>query len=213
MNPEDIAKILLEINAVTLKTDPPFTWVSGIKSPIYCDNRLILSFQEKRKQIVDAYLEVIDSKNLQCDIIAGVATGAIAWGALIAVKLDKPFIYVRSKAKEHGKTNQIEGRLEKGQKVLVIEDLVSTGGSSFSAVESVREAGGIVDDCLAIFTYEFAKAKKKFEEGKCNLYTLSSITPLIKVAKDTQFIDEQDAEVIADFFTNPPGWGKKHGFE
>ena len=213
MNKEDVAKILLEINAVTLKTDPPFTWASGIKSPIYCDNRMILSFADKRKQIIDAFVEVIESNKIQYDVIAGVATGAIAWGALVAAKLDKPFIYVRPKAKKHGKGNQIEGKLEANKKVLVIEDLISTGGSSFAAVEVLRESEAVVEDCVAIFTYEFAKSVKKFEEGKCNLITLSSITPMIKAAKETDYIDEGDADVIADFFTNPPEWGKKHGFE
>jgi len=147
---EDVAKILLEIKAVTLNAEKPYRYASGIFSPIYCDNRLLISDVAKREKIIDYFVQTIKDNKLQFDVVAGVATAGIPHASWIADKLKKPMVYVRSSAKEHGKHNQIEGRLEKGQKVLIVEDLISTGGSTLDAVSAVRDAGGVVTHSLAI---------------------------------------------------------------
>ncbi len=213
MNEKEVAKILLEIKAVTLRPSEPFKWVSGIYAPIYCDNRLIISYPEKRLAVVNSFLDVIKQNNLEFDVVAGTATAGISWAAWIAKELGKPMIYVRNKSKDHGKENQVEGKLEEGQKVLVVEDLISTGGSSFGAVEAIREARGIANDCIAIFTYEMEKSIKKFEEGKCNLFTLSNFSTLIKTAVENNFINEKEMQPALDWSKDPSGWGKKMGFE
>jgi len=146
-------------------------------------------------------------------VIGGVATAGIAWGALIADRLNKHFIYVRSEKKEHGKQNAIEGKLVSGQKVLVIEDLVSTGGSSIKAIENIREAGGVVTDCLAIFSYGMGKSKEAFSNAKCNLLTLSNLTELIDEAIEEKTITSGQKEILLDWINNTAEWGKKHGFE
>lgn len=206
MNEKEIAEILLKVNAVTLRPKEPFTFVSGIKSPIYCDNRLIISHTVERKIIIESFLKKIEG--LKFDIVAGTATAGIPWAAWIALKLDKPMIYVRDKPKGHGKENQIEGRLEKGQKVLVVEDLISTGGSSVAAVEAVRNAGGDVIACVAIFTYGFKKSKSAFEQAKCKLFTLTNFDTLIDVAVKADYIDEEDRDNVLSWNKNPEQWGK-----
>lgn len=211
MNEKEVAKILLEAKAVTLSPKEPYTFVSGIKSPIYCDNRLLISYPEKREAIVLSFLEKI--KDLEFDIVAGTATAGISWAAWIAKELKKPMAYIRGEKKEHGKGNQIEGKIEKGQKVLIIEDLISTGGSSFSAVEAVREVGAIVTDCVAIFTYEMEKANKKFQEGNCNLITLSNFSALAETAVEFNFINADEKETVLEWNKSPAEWGKKRGFE
>ncbi len=210
---QDVAKILLEIKAVTLSPEKPYRYASGILSPIYCDNRLLMSYVDKREQIINHFIQTIKQNSLQFDIIAGTATAGIPHAAWLAEKLKKPMIYIRAGAKEHGKTNQIEGKLEKGQKVLVIEDLISTGGSSVAAVEAVRNAGGIVTDCLAIFTYEMQKAKDKFKESNCNIITLSNFTTLIRIAGDNSYISADSVKKALEWNKDPQGWGKKIGLE
>ncbi|MFA4853662.1 MAG: orotate phosphoribosyltransferase, partial [Bacteroidales bacterium] len=149
----NIPQILLSQNAVSLSPQKPFRYTSGILSPIYCDNRTLLTDPKSRSAIVEHFVELIKKRELQFDVLCGVATGAIAWGVLVAERLEKPFIYVRSEKKEHGKGQAVEGKLQEGQHTLIIEDLISTGGSSIKAIENVREAGGIVTDCVAIFSY------------------------------------------------------------
>ena len=210
---EETAKILLEAKAVTLSPKEPYTYASGIKSPIYCDNRLLMSFPDKRKQIVKFFLELIEENNFEFDVLAGTATAGISWAAWLAAKLEKPMAYIRGKSKGHGKQNQIEGKIKQGQKVLVVEDLISTGGSSVSAIESVRETGAQVVGCIAIFTYELEKAKKRFEETDCTIVTLSNFSTLVKVASDIDYITEEDKEVVLEWNQAPADWGKKHGFE
>ena len=207
---KEIAKILLELNAVSLQPTKPFIWASGMKSPIYCDNRLIISDPTKRQVIVDAFVKVIKEKNLQFDIIGGTSTAGIPWAAWIAQKLEKPMIYIRSKPKDHGKENLIEGKLEKGQRVLVIEDLISTGGSSVGACTAVRDHGGIVNDCIAIFTYGFEKAKKAFTKANCQLYALSNFSALAHVASSNGYITEQEYQLILNWSSNPQNWSEKH---
>lgn len=201
------AEYLLQIKAIKLQPSNPFTWASGWKSPIYCDNRKTLSFPEVRSFIRDSFADMISELYPGAEMIAGVATGAIAHGALAADKLGLPFIYVRSGAKEHGLGNQIEGYYEKGQKVVVIEDLISTGGSSLSAVKALREAGCEVLGMVAIFTYEFKKASDGFASEHCKLDTLSNYTALIETAVKTGYIGEAEVETLKKWRVDPSVWG------
>jgi orotate phosphoribosyltransferase len=201
------AEYLLQIKAIKLQPSNPFTWASGWKSPIYCDNRKTLSFPEVRTFIAGSFAELVKKLYPQAEMIAGVATGAIAHGALAADKLGLPFIYVRSGAKEHGLGNQIEGYYEKGQKVVVVEDLISTGGSSLSAVKALREAGCEVLGMVAIFTYEFQKAKDGFAADKCKLDTLSNYSVLIETAVKTGYINEKEVETLKKWRVDPSVWG------
>ncbi len=200
-----VATKLLQINAVKLSPQNPFTWASGIKSPIYCDNRLILSFPEVRDFVISAFVE--KAQKLDFDIVAGVATAGIPHGALLADRLKKPFIYVREKAKSHGRQNQIEGILTEGAKVLVVEDLISTGGSSLKAVEAVREAGGNVISVLAIFTYGFDKAKTVFYDAKCPFDTLTDYDTLLTQAIENQYIKSDQIETLKAWRHSPETWG------
>jgi orotate phosphoribosyltransferase len=202
-----IAEYLMQINAIKLQPSNPFTWASGLKSPIYCDNRKTLSFPVVRTYIRDSFVNVVKKLYPETEIIAGVATGAIAHGALAADKLGLPFIYVRSEAKSHGLGNQIEGYYEKGQRVVVIEDLVSTGGSSLNAVRALREAGCDVLGMIAIFTYGFQKAIDGFTEEKCTLSTLSNYSTLVECAVKIGYIGESEVETLKKWRVDPSGWG------
>jgi orotate phosphoribosyltransferase len=202
-----IADFLLQIKAIKLQPSNPFTWASGWKSPIYCDNRKTLSFPEVRNFIRDSFALAVKEYYPDVEVIAGVATGAIAHGVLVAEKLGLPFIYVRSEAKEHGLGNQIEGFYEKGQKVVVIEDLISTGGSSLNAVRALKSAGCQVLGMIAVFTYEFSKASESFLTEKCELHTLSGYSSLIEAAVASGYIDNTDIETLKKWRTDPSGWG------
>lgn len=202
-----IAEYLLQIKAIKLQPSNPFTWASGWKSPIYCDNRKTLSFPEVRSFIRDSFSRVVSECYQEADLVAGVATGAIAHGVLVAEKLGLPFIYVRSEPKEHGLGNQIEGYYEKGQKVVVIEDLISTGGSSLGAVRALREAGCDVLGMAAIFTYEFSKSADGFKAAGCELQTLSNYSALISTAVETGYITNDDVETLKKWRLDPAGWG------
>lgn len=208
-----IAKLLLEIQAVTLNVQEPYRYSSGILSPIYCDNRLIMSYPEKRAQVIGAFAELIQERSLHFDLLAGVATAGIAHAAFLADRLNLPMAYVRDKAKGHGKENQIEGKVEKGQTALVVEDLVSTGGSSVAAALALREAGVVVTDCLAIFTYEMEKAKEQFVEANIQLHTLSNFSTLIEVAAEEGYITQEEKEIARAWNQNPAEWGKVMGYE
>lgn len=200
------AKFLLQIKAVKLSPDSPFTWASGRKSPIYCDNRLTLSYPEIRTFIRQRYVDIIAEQFGEVDVIAGVATGGIAQGALVAQELGKPFVYVRSEAKSHGLTNQIEGEIHEGQSVVVIEDLVSTGKSSLVAVEALRAKGCIVKGMVAIFTYMLHAAEKNFQDAQVTLYTLTDYNRLIEVAKEESYVSEKDMASLADWRLDPEKW-------
>jgi len=210
MNKEEIAKILLEQKAVTLNAKEPYTFVSGIRSPIYCDNRLLMLYPKERTIICKAFNKIV--KELNPEVIAGTASSGICWTAWIAEKLGKPMVYIRKKAKGHGKQKLIEGGNIKGKKVVVIEDLVSTGGSSMNAVEACREAGANVIAMVAIFTYEFEKAKKKFKEDKCKAIFLTDFTTLTKVAAENNFIEKENLELVQEWNKSPAEWGPKHSF-
>ena len=202
-----IAEFLLQIKAIKLEPNKPFTWASGWKSPIYCDNRVTLSYPKVRTYIRQEFVDAILENFGKPDVIAGVATGGIAQGALIAQELGLPFIYVRSEAKKHGMTNMIEGVVEKGQSVVVIEDLISTGGSSLKAVEALRETGCDVKGMVAIFTYSFKTAHDNFKKAKCKVITLSNYETLIKQALETDYITEKDLKSLKEWRENPSEWG------
>jgi len=203
---QKIAESLLKIKAVKLSPKAPFTWASGWKSPIYCDNRQTLSFPEARLLIRDEFVRNIREKFGNTEVIAGVATGGIAHGALVAEAMGLPFIYVRSSSKGHGLQNKVEGYLEKDQKVMVIEDLVSTGKSSLDAVEALRATGAEVIGMAAIFTYEFEIAKENFENANCELITLSNYTALIKEAMELNYVDEESLQSLKEWRSNPQNW-------
>lgn len=200
------AAYLLKSKAVILEPAKPFIWASGWHSPIYCDNRVTLSFPEIRSFIKNAFRETVMEKFGKPDLIAGVATGAIAQGALVADLMNLPFIYVRSATKGHGRQNLVEGRLEKGQKVVVVEDLVSTGGSSLKAVEAIRETGGKVVGMVAIFTYGFPVSEEAFRNAGVELITLSDYDTLIEMALETGYIREEQVELLARWRKDPSGW-------
>ena len=202
------AEYLLQIKAIKLQPSNPFTWASGWKSPIYCDNRKTLSFPEVRSYIRDSFAGMVKEYYPDAELVAGVATGAIAHGVLVAEKLGLPFIYVRSEAKEHGLGNQIEGYFEPGQKVVVIEDLISTGGSSLGAVKALREAGCEVLGMIAIFTYGFKKATDAFEAESCRLDTLSNYGVLVETAVPSGYITADDVETLKKWRTEPSAWGR-----
>lgn len=202
-----IAEFLLQIKAIKLQPSNPFTWASGWKSPIYCDNRKTLSYPEVRTYIRDSFAAIITELYPQAGMIAGVATGAISHGTLVADKLQLPFIYVRSGAKEHGLGNQIEGYYEKGQKVVVVEDLISTGGSSLNAVKALREAGCEVLGMVAIFTYGFTKASDGFAAENCRLDTLCNYQVLIETAVSTGYVTASDVETLKKWRVDPSTWG------
>ena len=203
-----IAEHLLQIKAIKLQPANPFTWASGWKSPIYCDNRKTLSFHETRTFIRDQFVEVIREKYADVEVIAGVATGAIAIGALVAQELNKPFIYIRSSAKDHGLGNQIEGVVPENKKVVVVEDLISTGGSSLSAVDALRNVNANVLGMVAIFTYGFQKATDGFLAKNVELTALSNYNALIELSLETGFITEKDAEALKVWRVDPANWGK-----
>ena len=201
-----IAESLLQIKAIKLEPANYFTWASGWHSPIYCDNRKILSYPPVRKQVYEAFAELIARKYPQAEIIAGVATGAIAHGVLVAEKMGLPFIYVRSAPKSHGLANQVEGQYHKGAKVVVIEDLISTGGSSLSAVEALRGAGCDVLGMAAIFTYGFPHARRNFAEAGVELDTLSNYDAMISLAAEEGYVAPADLETLKQWRESPDTW-------
>jgi orotate phosphoribosyltransferase len=201
-----IAGLLLKTRAVTLSPGKPFTWASGIISPIYTDNRILLSCPDERKKVVSAFVEAIARERLHFDVVAGVATSGIPWAAWVAEALGKPLVYVRGEKKDHGKGNLVEGRLSKGQHAVMIEDLVSTGGSSVAAVVGAREAGAQVTHCFAIFTYGLQKAADAFAAAHCTLHTLTDFATLIGLASETGYISREQKEKVLAFSMNPSGW-------
>ena len=205
MSPK-IADNLLRIKAVQINPETPYEWASGWKSPIYCDNRKTLSYPDVRSFIRDEFVKTIDKNMSKPDVIAGVATGGIGIGALVAEKMNLPFVYIRSSAKKHGMQNMIEGVLTKGQKVVVIEDLVSTGKSSLLAVDAIREAGGEIIGMSAIFTYGFEKAEKAFKDANCELFTLTNYSTLIDRAIAEKYIDKKNLETLTQWRLMPDKW-------
>ena len=205
----ELAQKLLQIKAIKLSPSEPFTWASGIKSPIYCDNRITLSYPEIRT-FVKIALSTLSEQLEDYDTVAGVATAGIAHGALIADYIKKPFIYVRSKAKGHGRENLIEGDFSRAKKVLVVEDLISTGGSSIQAVEALRAEGIEVVGVIALFSYEFEKAKKNFEAANCPYLTVSGYSTMLTQAKKTNYITDEEYATLQDWSKDPSGWFDTH---
>jgi len=203
-----VAEFLLQIKAVKLQPNNPFQWSSGWNSPIYCDNRKVLSYPKVRTYVRQTFVDAITKQYGMPDMIAGVATGGIAIGALIAEEMGLPFIYVRSSAKAHGMQNQIEGAYEKGQNVVVIEDLISTGGSSIKAIHALREGGLKIKGLAAIFTYGFDVAIKNFKEADCDFITLSNYDLLIEQAIADNYVTAEDADSLSNWKINPENWNK-----
>mgnify|MGYP003370139185 FL=1 len=203
-----VAKSLLDIKAVMLNPEKPFTWASGWLSPIYCDNRKILSFPQLREQVCRFMADIIIKRYPDVEVIAGVATGAIAHGMLIAHMLGKPFIYVRPKPKDHGTGSQIEGILESGAKVVVVEDLISTGSSSLSAANALVNAGAFVQGMVAIFSYNFNQSRKAFENANIELTTLTNYETLIEAAHEIGYVAESDLKLLREWRYSPSTWGK-----
>ncbi|MDR2841526.1 MAG: orotate phosphoribosyltransferase [Paludibacter sp.] len=206
---KNIAAQLLKVKAIKLQPQNPFIWASGWKSPIYCDNRKTLSYPTVRSSIKDELVNIIRQQFADVEVIAGVATGAIAQGALVAEAMNLPFIYVRSSPKDHGLENLIEGDLRPGQKVVIIEDLISTGGSSLKAVEAIRNDGSQVLGMVAIFSYGFPIAEKKFKQAKVNLFTLSNYEAVLAQSLATNYIKEDEVEILKKWRQNPETWGNE----
>lgn len=211
---KEIAERLLDIEAVKVKIDPPFTWVSGIKSPVYCDNRRLISYPDHRKAVVAAWKELIEAKveagEMEMpDVLGGTATAAIPWAAFLAAEMDLPMVYIRPEKKEHGAGKQIEGDLKSGQKVLIVEDLISTGGSSVKAAEAVREEGQCtVTDIFAIVSWEMEKSTTRFAEANLKLTNLTGFAALISLAAEKGQIKPEEEEMVLKFKEDPPGWGE-----
>jgi orotate phosphoribosyltransferase len=203
---EKTAELLLQINAIKLNPRNPFTWASGWNSPIYCDNRLTLSFPAIRNYVRDEFSKQIEEIYGKPDVIAGVATGAIGIGILVAEEMGLPFVYVRPEPKKHGRQNQVEGFLQKGQNVVVIEDLISTGSSSLVAVEALKEAGANVKGMLAIFTYGFDVAEENFKKANVKLNTLSNYENLLNLAVQKQYITEKEQKTLQEWRKSPSTW-------
>ncbi len=201
-----VAQHLLKVKAVKLNAEEPFTWASGWKSPIYCDNRKLLTYPEERKYITDAFVRVIGDAFKDVDVIAGVATGAIAWGIMVAEVLKKPFVYVRPKPKDHGTQSQVEGTIEPNQRIVVVEDLVSTGASSLSACEALRKSGGIILGMVAIFSYNFPLSRREFEYKDIELHTLCQYDSLLEEAVKEDYISKNHLEILKEWRLNPSAW-------
>ncbi|MEE4256697.1 MAG: orotate phosphoribosyltransferase [Bacteroidales bacterium] len=205
-----VSDFLLQIKAIKLNNNNPFTWASGMRSPIYCDNRITLSFPTVRTYIRQQFVKAIQQEFGDVDLIAGVATGAIAQGVLVAQDMGLPFAYVRSSSKGHGLENLIEGKVEEGQSVVVVEDLVSTGGSSLKAVNALREAGCNVKGMVAIFTYQLPAAIKNFEKESCKLITLADYDSMIARALENNYINDSDFQSLSEWRNDPKKWAEKH---
>ena len=203
---KEIARDLLKIKAVYLKPEEPFTWASGIKSPIYTDNRVTLAYPETRTLIEDGFVEKIRAEFPDVEVIAGTATAGIPHGAIIADKMNLPFAYIRSKPKDHGAGNQIEGRVAPGQKMVVIEDLISTGGSVLDAIAAAKREGADVVGAAAIFTYELPKAEKNFNEADVKLVTLSNYTELITLAEAEGYVSPEGLTLLEKFKHDQENW-------
>lgn len=203
---KEIALNLLEINAVILRPNDPFTWSSGWHSPIYCDNRLTLRYPEIRKKIAGKFIEFIQKEYNDIQVITGTATAGIPHAAWVAGSLDKPMSYVRAKAKAYGLGNQIEGGIQKGETTVVIEDLISTGGSAISVVEALKFIGAEVQAVMSIFTYGFDKSVQRFKDAQVPIHTLTDYTTLIEVAREHDYVNESDLETLASWRKKPETW-------
>lgn len=208
-----VAKILLELNAVTLNSKKPFRYASGILSPVYTDCRVLMAYPDKRREIRDFYIEAIEKSGVSFDVVAGTATAGIPHAAWIADKLNLSMVYVRGKAKDHGKENMMEGIIKEGQKAIVIEDLISTGDSAINSVNAVRAAGGEISHVFSIITYGLTKAREIFDENKLTLVSLTTFQDVVEEAQKMDYIDKKDMQLILDWTSDPTSWGKRMGLE
>lgn len=207
---KQIAEILLKIKAVEIRPEKPFRWASGLLSPIYCDNRLLLSFPRERKTVVNAFAEKAEQIGLEnFDVVAGVESSGIPHAAWLAELLGKPMVYVRKKQKDHGKQNLVEGKIDKGQKAIIVEDLVSTGASLFNCVQGIREQGAVVEHCLAIFSYEFPEALQGAKQNNVSLHTLTNFSFLVKTAEQTGYLNKEQLRKALEWAKNPKEWSSK----
>ena len=209
---EEIAKISIETGAIQLNPETPFLWASGYRMPIYNDNRLLLGNSQHRQLIAEGFNDIITSKEIEVDVIAGTATAGIPPATSLADMLKTPLIYVRPNPKEHGMKNQIEGVLSDTQKVVLVEDLISTGGSALNAVAAIREAGGKVDHCLSIFSYGFLKAIEQFKNARCQLHHLLNFEELILLARENKSVSTEQFSLLKSWHSDPFNWGSKNGF-
>lgn len=210
---EEISKVLLESKAVTLSPKKPYTFVSGIKSPIYTDNRLLIGIPQARREVVNCFMFLMKEQNIKADAIVGTATAGIPWAALLAEKLNLPMAYVRSEKKEHGKGKQIEGFLKQGCTVVLVEDLISTGSSSINSIKALREEGFHVDNCIAIFDYGLKKSKDNFKSINVTSYSLTNFKALADVAAKQKYIKETEKKMVLEWNKDPDVWGEKMGFK
>lgn len=206
-----IAKTLLDLKAVVLSPQKPFTWASGLRSPIYCDNRLIISDVEARQQVIEAFLTHVDTLPEKPGLVAGCATAGIPHAAWLADRLRVPMVYVRSSQKAHGKQNRIEGRIPQGASALVIEDLISTGGSSIAAAECLRETGTRVIEVTSVFQYGLEKAKRQFAQANLSFQSLTGLNTLIEVAVAANYLSGDDLSLLRDWQKDPKAWSDQHG--
>lgn len=209
---DKLAEIALQIGAIQFNTDNPFTWASGYRMPVYNDNRLLLGNASHRLAIAQGFQSLIEDKKIEADVVAGTATAGIPPATTLADLMQAPLIYVRSAPKKHGRQNQIEGVLKKGQNIIVIEDLVSTGGSALNAIETIRLAGGKIRHCFCIFTYGFQKARDQFEKSDCQLHALLTVEQLIQFGKNTGALTESQTALLHSWLQDPFKWGEQHGF-
>ena len=206
---KQVAKSLLQINAIILQPNNPFKWAAGWNSPIYCDNRKTLSYPQIRTNIKQGLAAIVKNHYKGANVIAGVATAGIPHGALVAEELGLPFIYVRSKAKEHGKQNQIEGCFEEGQSVILVEDLISSGKSSLDSAQALKDAAMNVKGIVSIFTYGFDSAAENFKKAECEYVSLCDYSTLLPIAKEQQYVEESDLSVLNEWRDNPAIWKNK----
>jgi len=209
---QQLAKISLEIGAIKINPQNPFTWASGYRMPLYNDNRMLLGNASYRTLIAEGMQAIIQKENIPVDAVAGVATAGIPHATSLANLIQLPLIYVRSSPKEHGMKNQVEGILQSGQAVVVVEDLISTGGSALKAVDTIREAGGVVEHCFGIFGYGFPEAQERFEKSQCRLHTLLDLDSLLQVAIKEGRISPEERQVVDIWRKSPFDWGKQQGF-
>ena len=203
---DKISEILLNLNAVMLRTKPPFRWASGILAPVYTDNRILMSYPREREFIVNSFIKLIRKNKIKFDGFAATATAGIPWAAWLSQKMRKPMVYVRSETKDHGRENLIEGKIDENKVYIVVEDLVSTGSSSLNTINAVREKKGVVEICISIFTYELEKAKSNFESTNVKLLTLTDFTSFVKTALKKKYISKEQLSHIMDWKRHPEGW-------
>ena len=209
----DIARVLLEAGAVVLSPDKPFRFASGILSPVYCDNRLLLSHVSARRTVAEALAECVEQELVSVEVVAGAATAGVPWAAWVAEQLMLPMVYVRSGAKKYGRGQQVEGGVQAGQRVVVIEDLVSTGGSALDAVAGLRQLDALVSDCCCIFTYEMAEGTERFGAAGVRLLSLTNLTVLLEVAATENYIQPDQRDLISDWASDPFGWADRAGLK